>query len=196
MAEKQNQDARQITANRLSVRNGTLIAGHITFQIRNIVSIVAQRCNDDFINVSTLALVLVSALACICAAFLVYTSRVDYASLRDGTILFAVLAFAPMYLVASRILRRHELLMITNATTSFRLASKHWRFLYKIKRLLEAAMDADEKQVIYNIDMANQRIDVSNSRGTNINTGTTINSPQSNNVSVVQQGLQDISELD
>ena len=63
MAKKQ-EDTKRITANALSVRNGTLIAGHITFQIRNIASVVAQRRPDDFLNVSALAFGFSFALAC------------------------------------------------------------------------------------------------------------------------------------
>ncbi len=170
-----------ITSNRLTIRDGSLIAGDISFQIRNIASLLVKDTEIHGIK----AVIIIALIAGVLAAG--GTQNPVVGLIAGG----AVLAIGIGIILSNQ---KQELVLLTNAATSFKLI--HWdrSFLLWIKRTIEEAMLAPDAR-IYNIDMTQQKINVSGSPGTNIIGGDAVNSAQTSNVSVVQQGLQDIAEF-
>ncbi len=184
MARSQStpQKLETITSNRLTIQNGSLVAGDISFQIRNIASLLVKEQDIHGIK----PLIIVSIIVGLVAAGGAQNPAIG---------IIACIALLVIGLGILNSMQEQELVLITNAATSFKLIHRDREFLLKIKNVIEEAMLSQDGSSTYNIDMTQQKINVSHSPGANVVGRDAVNSPLTSNVSIVQQGLSDIAEL-
>jgi hypothetical protein len=187
-----------ITAHRLAIEKGSLIAGRISFQIRNIASLQVSEYKPNAGVVAGGFAILFSI--GLCAVVGVPTENV---AVTAGVALACLVII--VWIV--RILHRFQL-VITSAAIPYRLISRDENFLLKLKRALEEAMQDEGRSNNYEINIDDHRVEkveanttihnleanrttVKNSKNVNIGRQTGVN--QSANS--ITQGLKDVSTL-
>lgn len=125
-----------ITGNQLSIKNDSLIAKNISFQINNIVSLSVKKAPILW--------------------------RTFYSLISEWTPFIEVcglLLFWPVYipfkvvqLIYRSLHREYRLHLVTNASTSFIILNDDEVFLFRVKRAIESALKSPSET--YFIDMA------------------------------------------
>jgi len=198
-----------ITANQLKIARGSLNAGSISFQIRNIASLHITRHNDDEERKTSafLRAYIPAVIMSLIAGFVLIKLDPPYALGYWVFISFATFKVSEALLMA-KLREWFQLAILTNAASSYKLiiqvenVEDAWNFALQVKECIEAAMEAPDAAT-YSINIAEQKIEkveantttVSHSPGANTIGGSATNVNQTSNVVVVAQGLQDISAL-
>jgi hypothetical protein len=179
-----------ITANRLAIEKGSLIAGNISFQIRNIVSLLVFKYKAAS-DAEAKRYGLLAALAFGVIALSITRNLVAGAI---ATLVGGVAA----YIYRGETPAEYQLRVITSAGTSFSFFNQSEEFLLKLKTAIEEAM---HDGTAYQINISNHEIkelqanttNVINSANANVIGGNAPNARQSTNV--VTQGVQNIDAL-
>jgi hypothetical protein len=206
---------------RLTIRNGSLIAENASFQIKNIVSLSIE----TFMRIPDAGAFLTSLMWSFWPAVVVglisfylggsseinnivsslYFPEAYCRGLSEGAITYAILVVVIYLSILGWIRCFRFLEVITSAGTTFGLHSSDRDGLYKVKEAIEMAM-RDGSQAVYNIDNRGDRIkitgdvdarstttSISNSSGVSVVGHAGQQVTQSNEANV--QGLQDVSQL-
>ncbi|MEA2878934.1 MAG: hypothetical protein QOF14_4130 [Hyphomicrobiales bacterium] len=182
-----------ITSDKLAIERGSLIAGKISFQIRNIASLVVST-----IPRSGCAVVIVGVIA---GAVIGVVLALAFQNLGGFFLGFLIGMAATLYGMRDDLVDTYELQLLTNAATSFRIVHKDEKFLLRLKNAIEEVMQRGDNSVIYHVNIAEQKIDrieanttnVSHSPGAAVVGGSATNVSQSTKVTI--QGLQDVDAL-
>ena len=194
---KQSRDTNEprfetIKSNRLAIEKGSLIAGNISFQIRNIATLLVSK--DDSHDG---AISLVSLIVGVAAGVLLW----NVTSNMLGSVVGGLICAGGTYGILEKMFVKHELQLLTNAATSFRLFHRDEKFLLGIKSAIEEVMQHADNSIMYQVNIGEQKIDrieantthVAHSPGAAVIGGSATNVTQSTNA--IAQGLQDISAL-
>ena len=180
-----------ITADRLAIERGSLVAGKISFQIRNIASLM----------VSTLE----SSIGCgpFAAGAIIGAIALGVISQSGGGAVVGAIAGLGIaaFLLRDSFGPKYQLQLLTNAATSFRIIHKDEQFLLRLKGALEEVMQRGDNSIAYHVNISEQKIDrleantthVSHSPGAAVVGGSATNVTLSTSVAI--QGLQDIDAL-
>jgi hypothetical protein len=180
-----------ITSNFLKIERGSLIAGNVSFQIRNIASLFVNQEESKFSFGPFLAFPLVVGIV---FAFLLQSA--------GGFIVGAIIGAGIAWFIERNNLNPpYQLQLLTNAATSFRIIDKDQEFLLKLKTAIEEVMHRGDNAVAYTINIAEQKIErieantthVSHSPGAAVIGGSAFRVNQSTNVAGL--GTQDIIAL-
>jgi hypothetical protein len=184
-----------ITSNRLAIERGSLVAGNISFQIRNIasLSVSALPPKESSITLGTFVA------AAIVGALVFGVGSQSSGGATGGAIIG--LAIVAVFYFRSSSPPDHQLQLLTNAATSFRILHKDEQFLLRLKQAIEEVMQRGDNSVAYHVNIAEQKIDrleantthVTHSPGAAVIGGSAANVQMSTNV--VVQGLQDVDTL-
>ncbi len=199
----------EITANKLKISHGSLDAGNISFQLRNIASLHITQHDDNherWDNAVAAAFV-ISLIWAVIAGGTIYNMKMSYAF---GVWLVAIIAvfFTVLYFAKSKHVTWFQLAILTNAASSYRWSvfgktvEDASTFAFRVKSILEEAMKAPDAAT-YNINRTEMTVDkieantttVSHSPGANTIGGNASQVNQTSNVVAISQGLQDISAL-
>jgi uncharacterized protein DUF6232 len=167
-----------------------LVAGNISFQIRNIASLLVSEIPSDRGCAPFVAGAVIGGIA----LGLLTQSGV-------GLVVGAAAGLAIAFYLVGSPASDYQLQLLTNAATSFRIVHKDEQFLLRLKNAIEEVMQRGDNSVAYHVNIAEQKIDrleantahVSHSPGAAIVGGSATNVSLSTHVIV--QGLQDVDAL-
>lgn len=173
----------KITSNRLAIEKGSLIAGNISFQIRNIASLIVSEIRK-------------SGLWFLILLGVIFGGGLIVAIFPHplGFLLGAVLGgFGAYYLFRKSFKSTYQLRLITNAATTFLILHDDEQFLLRLKSAIEDVMQKSDGSTYYQVNIAEQKIEkveantttVSGSPGAAVIGGSAYNVQQSTNVQVV-----------
>lgn len=179
-----------ITSDWLKIERGSLIAGNVSFQIRNIASLFVNRLDSNFSLGPFIAFPLVVGIV---FAFLGGTGGFFL-----GAIVGAGIAW---FIERNNLNPPYQLQLLTNAATSFRIVNNDEAFLLRLKTAIEEVMHRGDNAVTYTIHIAEQKIErieantthVSHSPGAAVIGGSAVRVNQSTNVTGL--AIQDILTL-
>ncbi len=140
--------AEKLTTNFLTIEGGLLLAGDVSYQVRNVVSL-------------TILEVKRRGLIFLCLIIAAIIGAVAYAIMRNpvafviGAIAGGALAY---FLLRGRFKATFELKIMTSAATSFTVESDEYGFLVRLKSALEEEM-SQKNPPIFQVNVPEQRIE-------------------------------------
>lgn len=199
MAQQNGEPGRQrptetIRDNILSIERGSLIAGRTSFQIRNIVSLVVEREPGQAKVHANLA-GLLGVAAAIVSFIVADPPSKDVFGRAILSVLIGAAFAATVFYHLYKEYRRYQLTLLTSAASSFRIVGRDEAFLNRLKLAIEDVMHQGDRAPTYRINIGDQKIEanttnISGSPGAIVNAGS-----GTQEVSIVSQGLSDVSAL-